>query len=213
MSTSNGPFVLSRAKPEDMLEMTKLQYACFPPFVRLNFMGCHSEADIPKITDIYIKAMSEDPADIWIKVTDPETGKIIAGADWKVYMSVPQLDAEHMPPWLEGKEAEESREFIKKMSEGRWKAMDGKPYIYLHICYTDDAYRRRGAGGMMLKWGCDLADQLSLPGYIEASPEGSHLYRAFGFYDAGKIEWEEDAVVMKRDPQATEVRGGKPKPS
>ena len=63
----------------------------------------------------------------------------------------------------------------------------------------------------MMKWGCDLADQLFLPGWVEASKEGSALYRTFGFSDYEILEEPLPGVNMKRDPITTSIRGGKPK--
>lgn len=79
----------------------------------------------------------------------------------------------------------------------------------LHICFTHPEYRRRGAGGMMLKWGCDVADLLGLPGWIEASEEGNFLYKMFGFYDYEKLEGELPGTNMKRDPRESSFQGGK----
>ena len=81
----------------------------------------------------------------------------------------------------------------------------------LRICYTDSEYRRRGAGGMMVKWGCSVADLLGLPGWIEATEEGNFLYKALGFYEYEKIEGEMPVVNMKRDVRTTAIdEGGKP---
>ena len=68
---------------------------------------------------------------------------------------------------------------------------------------------------MMLKWGCDVADALFLPGWIEASEEGSYLYKTFGFYDYEKIEPSEDSDLeggtnMRREPLVQSFQGGKP---
>lgn len=54
---------------------------------------------------------------------------------------------------------------------------------------------------MMMRWGCDLADMLELPGWIEASPTGTFLYKTFGFYEFEKIEHEGNVtgVCMRRD--------------
>lgn len=80
----------------------------------------------------------------------------------------------------------------------------------LHICFTSNDYRRRGAGGMMMKWGCDLADLLGIPGWIEASPEGNFLYKTYGFYDYEKIEGEmAGGTNMRRDPKPLAFAGGK----
>lgn len=65
----------------------------------------------------------------------------------------------------------------------------------------------------MIQWGCDLADQLFLPGYIEASKEGNFLYKTFGFYDFGRISHDmPDGMTMKRDARTAPIVGGKEKP-
>jgi len=66
----------------------------------------------------------------------------------------------------------------------------------------------------MLQWGCDLADHLALPAYIEASTEGNFLYKRFGFYDHDTIHVDgmgEDTVVMLRDARPARIAGGKPR--
>lgn len=40
----------------------------------------------------------------------------------------------------------------------------------------------------MMRWGCELADLLFLPAWVEASPEGNFLYEKFGFCDFMQIE-------------------------
>ena len=81
----------------------------------------------------------------------------------------------------------------------------------LHICFTSEHYRRRGAGGMMLQWGCDLADLLGLPGWIEASKDGNQLYKTFGFSELGDFAADGDvtSVNMKRDAKAVALSSGK----
>ena len=85
----------------------------------------------------------------------------------------------------------------------------------LHICFTHPDFRRRGAGHLLMQWGCDIADALSLPGYIEASREGNFLYKTFGFEDRESIEWDEsdgEGVAMVRDARKAGITGGKAKP-
>jgi hypothetical protein len=128
---SNAAFSLARATPDDMTEIVNLQYACFPEFVRLVFMGCHTEADVPRIRDKYIQMMQDDPSDIWIKVTDNKTGRIIAASDWKVYITKATYGSEQ-PDWLEGEEREKSMRIIEQCNAYRARAMPG-PYI--RPCY------------------------------------------------------------------------------
>lgn len=61
----------------------------------------------------------------------------------------------------------------------------------------------------MMKWGCELMDQLFVPGYIEASEEGNFLYKVFGFYDLQKLDTL-GGTAMRRDPRGVAVMGGRP---
>lgn len=38
-----------------------------------------------------------------------------------------------------------------------------------------------------MRWGCELADLLFIPAWIEASAEGNFLYKRFGFYDQQQL--------------------------
>lgn len=61
----------------------------------------------------------------------------------------------------------------------------------------------------MMQWGCDLADQLFLPAWIEASPEGNQLYRRFGFYNFSRSAGGLEGTNMRRDARLTVIQGGK----
>lgn len=51
---------------------------------------------------------------------------------------------------------------------------------------------------MMMEWGCDLADQLFLPAWVEASPEGRALYLKYGWEVCTCLKGELPSAVMKR---------------
>ncbi|KAK3723124.1 hypothetical protein LTR37_001847 [Vermiconidia calcicola] len=195
-----------------MEDIVSLEYDCFPPFVREAFMGCNSKDHLPRILEKYKQQMCTDKIDTWIKVVDKESGAVVAASNWKVYVNgtTDGGSEDEVPEWLEGEMREKSEELTRKMNEYRRRAMPG-PFVHLHICFTNSDYRRRGAGGMMLKWGCDLADLLGLPGWIEASEEGNFVYKMFGFYDYEKIEGELGGTNMKRDARTAAFEGGKAK--
>jgi ribosomal protein S18 acetylase RimI-like enzyme len=48
---------------------------------------------------------------------------------------------------------------------------------------THSDYQRRGAGAMLVKWGCDLADREGMVCYVDATDKGKGLYTKFGFED------------------------------
>lgn len=62
---------------------------------------------------------------------------------------------------------------------------------------------------MMLQWGVDLADQLFLPSWIEASKEGNFLYKRYGFRDVGDMPL--GGTTMKREARSAPIEGGKGK--
>ena len=72
-------------------------------------------------------------------------------------------------------------------------------------------YQRRGAGRLLLGWGLELADELLLEVYLEASPQGHHLYESAGFEDVGTLDFDmskygghgiHQHFVMTRDPSS-----------
>lgn len=51
---------------------------------------------------------------------------------------------------------------------------------------THPDYQRCGAGSMLVKWGCDIADSEGVSAYVDASKDGAPLYAKFGFVDYSK---------------------------
>lgn len=45
-----------------------------------------------------------------------------------------------------------------------------------------------GAGSALLQWGVELADSLSLPTRLEASPSGYGAYKKFGYEDIDVVD-------------------------
>jgi predicted N-acetyltransferase YhbS len=55
--------------------------------------------------------------------------------------------------------------------------------VDLDTVATHPDYQRRGAGSMLVKWGCELADVEGVAAYVDASKNGAPLYAKFGFVD------------------------------
>lgn len=126
MVTSNR-FALCRASPDDLPELARLQYKCFPPMIRELFMGCKTEADLPRLVQHHLKSMLQDPSDVWIKVTDQTTGRAVAASNWKVHVNgpVPASADDEAPEWLEGEALEKSMKMLQAFNEARRKANPG----------------------------------------------------------------------------------------
>lgn len=116
-------FVLSRATEHDIAEIVELQYRSFESrLVKELLMGCSSPEDLPKFIAKRIQTTKEDPSDIWIKVIDSTTLKIVAASNWKLYLgpatAIPRGSME-VPQWLAGKQAEEAHALLDPMNEAR----------------------------------------------------------------------------------------------
>ena len=72
----------------------------------------------------------------------------------------------------------------------------------LDMLVVDPAYRGQGAASMLIRWGCELADQEGVPVYVDAHIDAAPMYRRFGFEDReDKAVTSEGAVSMIREPQ------------
>jgi GNAT superfamily N-acetyltransferase len=62
----------------------------------------------------------------------------------------------------------------------------------LDLCFTAPSYQGKGAGGQLVQWGVDRADEMGLPTFVEASPPGVRLYNSRGFETAERVVlWDE----------------------
>ena len=139
---SDAPFILARATESDIDEIAELEYDCFPEFVRRLFMGCHSRADLKKCKDRHLKHMQDDPNDAWIKVTDKNSGRIVAASNWKLYVNGQSHGGakEEPPEDLEGEDLKKSKEIFEKMNASKANRMPG-PFIRwsMLFCYAESS--------------------------------------------------------------------------
>ncbi|KAL4932398.1 GNAT family N-acetyltransferase [Aspergillus undulatus] len=123
--------------------------------------------------------LRENPFQKYVKVVGTEMGRIAAYAKWD--LSTPEERGRRYPPW-----------------HADMPAAD----MILDTLATHPDYQRRGAGSMLLQWGCGLADEDSVALYVDASKAGASLYQRFGFVD----ESEPDAGEMASMARARRVR-------
>ncbi|THX56069.1 hypothetical protein D6D06_04544 [Aureobasidium pullulans] len=240
---SGSPFILTRAHTSnDFDSIVALEFKTFTdPHLREIFMGPDTPDGHAYLSSFYQKTLHTNASDVWVKVEEKKTGKIVGASNWRVHMgSVPkhELAEEDLGwGWLECDEEKLNK--VKGVITGIMgarKRLFTEPYcrefIYLflcslnhswlfgdvllmmrlaelHICFTDPDYQRRGIGSMMLQWGCDLADQLFLPSWVEASPAGNFLYRKFGYKDIEVNEsGEMQGSTMRREARVLPIEGG-----
>ena len=150
-----------------------------------------------------LKLKQESPYIVWLKVVDEELDLMIAFAEWHIYETeVPKAKKRTFGP---GSNPQVCDEFFGALATKTAELMGKQPHvcrseIMVHVClltyivlkflHTDPAHQKRGAGGMLIKWGLEKAKELKLPAYLEASPAGKPLYIKHGFHEIGRSEFD-----------------------
>ncbi|KAF2181598.1 acyl-CoA N-acyltransferase [Zopfia rhizophila CBS 207.26] len=207
------------------LELHPMVESDLPDFVRIQFAAFkggmaskltpkpRSPQKEQKMVEKHIKSFKEDPDAHYLKVIDTDLGgKIISCAKWRINLKERTEEEIQVQLPKPGKDEEGNQaaiDFMNYLTESRVEWMGGKPFYFLHILITDPDHHRRGAGGMLVRWGVAQADEAQLPTYLEASDAGRPLYERFGFYqvketifDLSKYggEGTERNTAMLRDP-------------
>ncbi|KAL2794805.1 acyl-CoA N-acyltransferase [Aspergillus keveii] len=126
-----------------------------------------------------------DRAGYVIKCVDASTGAVIGMAQWDVFWH-PDAETEGWTrpgdiPWLEGKDKERCLGFLGRLWDIREGYFGGRRHVFLSHIAVHPSHQRRGAGRLLVQWGMDLADQLRIPAYAEASKSGHALYKKMGW--------------------------------
>ncbi|KAL5334918.1 acetyltransferase [Aspergillus crustosus] len=193
--------ILQPATPHDIPTLTTLWFAAFqdPDLTRVwpNTPSIHQWWTAANLHDIQHK-----PFQRYIKVVDTSAldaqGKprIAAYAKWD--LSMPEQRGERYPPWHPDMPGDECDEFFAREERERGRVMGGQKHYYLDTLATHPDYQRQGAGALLLKWGCDLADEHGVPLYVDASKAGAPLYERFGFVDESGPDAGEVASMVRR---------------
>ncbi|KAA8635336.1 hypothetical protein SMACR_01558 [Sordaria macrospora] len=115
-------------------------------------------------------------------------GEIVAFSEWTLFRNPraeEEWNAKEEPRTQEqlgeGCNVQVFNAFIGGLHKKRREHMKGDPGLVLGTLVCQTNRQRLGAGKALLHWGTTLADELSLPLFLESSPFGYNLYRQFGF--------------------------------
>ncbi|KAF2725221.1 acyl-CoA N-acyltransferase [Polychaeton citri CBS 116435] len=157
------------------------------------FQNPHSLACWPRIPSVrqgweemFYKEL-QDPRAHFLKVFDVETGRMVGFAKWvePTPGETPEFDS---PQWPEGADVDLCNETFSEWARQHKEMMGDRGHWYLEIVATDPKYQGKGAGRLMLKYGCERADRDVVEAFVEASPEAVGLYEKMGFREAGKTD-------------------------
>lgn len=125
---------------------------------------------------------SADPTSHWLYVEDDETGEVIGGAQWHIHEKnpfegpQPKLEAYW---WPEGECRRFSNEMLKQAYGPRRVKMT-RPHTLCNLMFVHPLHRRRGAGGLLMGWGVDKAQEKGFEVFVEGTDVGRPLYERFG---------------------------------
>lgn len=125
------PLLLSRASEEDMRQLVDLHYKVIQGPISDILIGYDTEECRQAAVHRWSQAMRHDPADLWLKVVDTETGRIVSTAHWKLYPTWVPFNTE-LPSlsWFpEGEERTLAEEIIHTFYANRAQRQHGTPHV------------------------------------------------------------------------------------
>ncbi|GAD95765.1 conserved hypothetical protein [Paecilomyces variotii No. 5] len=196
---SSSTLRLEPATVSDVEQLTDVWYAAFGP--TLDGMFPNTPAVRQWWNDAHRNDILNKPFQRYVKVTDTAgDGKPIAWAKWD--FSTAAERGPRFPPWHEECDKDLCSRFFGTLETERERLLGGKKNYYLDMLATRPEHERRGAGSMLVQWGCDVADKDGVPAYIDASKAGAPLYKRFGFEDRTEPGMGfPDIVSMVREPK------------
>ncbi|EPS26468.1 hypothetical protein PDE_01405 [Penicillium oxalicum 114-2] len=198
--TKTDAFKLEIVTLKDIPAISQLWFAAFPDMEALfpNTPAMHQWWDDANRADMIRK-----PFQKYLKVVDTHTldergrPRLVAYAKWD--LSMPEERGPRFPPWHESQPALDCDTLFQGLESERARVMGSRRHYYLDMLATHPEYRRRGAGSMLVKWGCDLADREGVGAYVDASQAGVPLYKKFGFVSRSQTGSDSLILSMARD--------------
>ncbi|MCJ1415052.1 hypothetical protein MMC32_001382 [Xylographa parallela] len=196
------PLQLSIADPSDLDALTACQFAAFYPHEALHdviWPGPPTPDNLAKCKARQQAWMQADGHSTYLKITDTNTGTIVAGAKWCIYEEDSERPERIMVDWY-GEEGSAERAFgqelIDEFHRRRVERMKG-PHCLLDLCFCSPTHQHRGAGTQLVQWGTRKADEMGVQAFVEGTLTGRRLYEENGFVVTEDIKLKEDTWAEK----------------
>jgi GNAT superfamily N-acetyltransferase len=133
-----------------------------------------------------------DPTIRYLKVTNSDTGELIASAKWHLHLH-PHNEPNADEACTASQRIPEERsaimdDFLELVHRHRQACIGTRPHLALTNLSTRPAHRRNGAASIMIRWGLEVADEHGVETYTEAHEGSKTLYEKFGFKTVGEFE-------------------------
>jgi len=137
-----------------------------------------------------LKSMHESATNsLWYKVVDNDTGRIIAGACFRIFHGKPFDHEEEKvhAAWPVGGQ----RDFVTaagRIKEAPHKTLFNRPHVFVNVIFTHPDYRKKGMAGLLLEKGISKARDLNYPMWLDSFPLARRTYESYGFHTASSGE-------------------------
>ncbi|KAH8890141.1 acyl-CoA N-acyltransferase [Thozetella sp. PMI_491] len=174
---------LRPANPDDVPEIVAVAQKAFATN-DIHLRCLHPESKLAR--EFWYSSLSEeihDPNAHFVVVEDADATPPIFAAFAK-WNRMPENMHQDAPPddiWPKDGDVELAIHFFGKLFEMHESIMGTQAHWYLELIATKNEYQGKGAGGMLVKWGVDKADQEGWPCYLDSTPDGKALYLKHGF--------------------------------
>ncbi|RYF45992.1 MAG: N-acetyltransferase, partial [Cytophagaceae bacterium] len=183
----NPNLEVSLLEPEEAEQYVRIRHETFRPTVN-KILYPRGEAS-QKTLDRVVAETKENinKGNPYLKCVHTSTGEIIAVARWRyvkpkeegakerTWEEVEAGFADRLPPYDES-DPEVLEALFTLFHDQQRKSLGTKPYFILHTLVTLPQHERKGAGSMLVRWGCEKADEAGVVAYLEASPIGAPMY-------------------------------------
>jgi ribosomal protein S18 acetylase RimI-like enzyme len=140
-----------------------------------------------------------DPNARFLVVEDASTSPptFVAFAKWN--FQGPGVGAQPLPSpdiWPKDGDPDAAVRFFSVLWNQHEKIMHGRPHWYLELIATMKEFQGKGAGGMLMKWGVDRADEDGWECYLDSTPDGIQLYEKYGFREVETLQFLDGAYAQ-----------------
>ncbi|KAJ5813391.1 uncharacterized protein N7503_000141 [Penicillium pulvis] len=134
--------------------------------------------------------MLEESKNTYLLITEQATNKPVAFTWWAHSKGQTKAQWEegyanrYRPPTMNGAlmDATGGVRYMKRAN-----LLGEKKFFQLKELFVLPEYQRQGLGGLLVAYGVHRADELCLPAYTEATPEGLGLYLKHGFKEVDRV--------------------------
>tara|TARA_R110002003_G_scaffold104_15_gene8303 strand:+ start:15090 stop:15857 length:768 start_codon:yes stop_codon:yes gene_type:complete len=197
----NPNLEVSLLKPEEAEQYVRVRHETFKHTIN-KILYSRGEAS-QKTLDRVAAETRENIAkgNLYLKCVDTSTGEVVAAARWRhvkpkdegakerTWGEVEAAFADRFKPYDES-EPDMLDALVTLFNDQKRKSLGTRPYFVLDTLATLPQHERRGAGSMLVRWGCEKADEAGVVAYVEASPVGAPLYARHGFEPVADMEFD-----------------------